>query len=1123
MFDSETFTQDMLANPARLTAAALDAMENADTTGSGISINDPNNGFTMMMAANMYVFANFSQRIDNYNSFQYAQRARNAEQLYRHLSEFDYVQLMAAPAPLPFVFAMNKDWIVANAVRFDDNYNKIQIPSTSYITVGGTIYSMYYPIDIFVNRITGAVSAFYNTDETNSLHSLTTNMLLDVQEYTQNGLNYFHIQFNMYQFERAITTYTVSAEQGFSKTLIVPDQFYAAKVFYLSTNGIWTELEYSLDKKYYDYTKPTVLLTVMNDVGKLKLEIPQIYFDNRQISQNIKIELYTTRGAVNYSIGLADVQGLRANFDPTSSEFASPLAQMPTWILVPAQTDVVGGSDAMDFAKMREAVLNQELYNRVPVTPPELTAAFKKQGFSLARHIDDLTDRMYFASNTLVDGNNMVIPTFTGSILLADEALTGDPSTIINFSDGYYTLLPTTVFAINSTSTTCVPLTDGELSILNGLTHSRLVTELNTGKYVRQPFHITLLTSKKSPAAAIYNLLSPTLKSLKFIAENPHSAAQMSVVSSVVTHLNDGTGGYQIRMSVSRSANIADAALGSYKLIFTCRTKVGDLAYFPASYQGADTSGNDVWEILLTTNYHITSDDHITVMMYNLDDHLVPVEISLKQSFRILSAFLKAQDPTIIVDTALNALLPTSLRTSLVVMSHQEASYTFGTNMSDEIYCGVNTSWGNDVYDVATADEYFVTNQPIFQTNEQGVIEARWNSTTSAMEVVVIHPTGSTPPTTSDLVVKTTAVGAVTSQPALITVASTAGILPGMAIRGQNIPTSSKVTAVNGLVLTLSAPLTTAVVSGTELTITNTSPKHRTTVTQTSASATIRIADTSDILVGHRVFGLGIAPGTTVESITNATTVVLSTLPTKALPSGTLVSFVNMTAPGVVRIAKGSIKTDGTGAPLIVKSAQNQYRIPTVLFDGRLFSSQDSIDQTMVKGISQRLQDYSSRVTSIENSLMEISEVYYKPARTMGNAVFGTGNNETQLLSLEMSVKVVVYVDEAIYNTHTTTEAMTKTIYSIINTQIQLDTISLSDIGDAIKSALGIDVIAVEVSDLNGDPNLRLVALEESGCAPSIAHTLVLNSDLTISRHPAISVEFVSRPATIEGVITGAL
>ena len=132
MLNSDTFTRDMLSNPSKLSSAMIDAMEASDT-GTPLSINDPNNGFVMQMLANNYIFSKFSEKVDYVSGFYYPNRARTAEQLYPRLSEFDYIKLMASPAVLPFVFAMSRDWIIANAVFFDANYNKLQILSLIHI------------------------------------------------------------------------------------------------------------------------------------------------------------------------------------------------------------------------------------------------------------------------------------------------------------------------------------------------------------------------------------------------------------------------------------------------------------------------------------------------------------------------------------------------------------------------------------------------------------------------------------------------------------------------------------------------------------------------------------------------------------------------------------------------------------------------------------------------------------------------------------------------------------------------------------------------------------------------------------------------------------------------------
>ena len=823
MFDSTTFTTDMLSNPTKLSKAVIDAMEQSDTT-DVVTINDPNNGFVLQLFANNCIFSKFSEKIDYVYSFFYPQRARNAEQLYPHLSQFDYVNLMASPATLPFIFAMSRDWVVLNSVYFDDNYNKIELPATSYITMGGVVYSMYHPIQILVNRNTGAVTAFYNTAVPNNLNILASNMLLDVQEFTQNGINYFQIKFNMYQFERKIISYTVGSEQGFIKTLTYDDQFYAVKIFTKNTVNEWVELNYSLTQLYYDFQTPTAILSLMTDSSQIKVQIPQIYFDNNQISQSIKVELYTTKGVVNYSLSSADVTGLTANFDTGSSVFAAPLAQMPTWTIIPTTLEVAGGSNVKTYQEIRDSVVNQRLHDRVAVTTPEVIEAGKKAGFDLVRVVDDLTERMYFASNILKDSSNFIVPTFAGYILIADESLSGNPSTIIDFTDGYYTILPTTTFTISNNSLMCVPMTDGQVAALSQITTSQLITELNKGIYVRQPFHITLTTAVKSPKSLVYNLLSPSMTSLTFIAENAHSAPQMSVTSCEVIHLENGTGGYQILLGITRSSNIVNVDSTVFDIYLTCLTKSGVFVYLPANYVSTDSRGIDTWNVQLSTSYHITVDDFISIMMYDTDDILNEVEIPLNQNFTVVTSFNSSFSPTIPIDQTLNSLLPTSVQALSTAMSQQIMKISLGYNLSNQIYCGVNTSWGNDVYQVADETIYYKTHVPVFQTTETGVINTRYNTDTNAVEVVILYQPESIPSQTQDLILKTTTNIPIPTSGATTTtypVNNTTGLLVGMRGRGTNIPVNSKITAIGTNTVTMDKVITDILPSGTELTFTN--------------------------------------------------------------------------------------------------------------------------------------------------------------------------------------------------------------------------------------------------------------------------------------------------------------
>ncbi len=1109
MVDSNTFTEAMLSNPNLITESVIRSMQNSGTSDNPISIDDPNNGFVMMLLAQSYLFSNFSKKIDNTLAYLYPTRSRSAAQLYPHLSKFDYVQLMAQPAVLPFMFVMGKQWIIDNSVDFSSNYKKLVIPSTSYFLMGGIQYSMYYPIEILVNKTTGSISAYYDTSVKDSLNTLNTNQLIDVQEYTQNGIDLFRIVFNMYQFSVKTETYVATPDEGFTKTIPYVDKFYVVKVYYINSDLSQTELEYSLSDMYYDYQAPTAVIDILSDVSQLKITIPKIYFDNNLITQNIVVKIYTTKGSVSYNVSAAEVQGLTAYFDPKSSSYAAPFDKSPTWSIIPTQSTVVGGSDPMSFKEIRKAFVSQGLYNRVAITNNELIEAGARYGFKITKVVDDLTERVFYAANTLKDANGIVIPVFAGSILLKGNSLLDDTSSIINHSDNYHTVLPTTLFKLPNDGTTVIPLTDAERTYIQNLTSTDRVEELNTGKYLRQPYHITLHTVSKSPKSNVYNLMTPEAKYLSFVSENSNSAPQMSALKVSISHQNHGTGGYLVSIFSQKSSNIADGDLSNYQFILICKDIYGDKSYLSCNYVGS-SNGIDLWQAVISTSYHINLNNNITVIMN--DDSGVSnfTDIKLEQPFSILSCFTSSFNTSVTPDTRLNSLLPTVLKDSLTVMSEQTVTMTLGKNLSSTIYSAVNTTWGNAVYQTAEEDVFFTTPSTIFLEDENGLV-LRYNSTLDKIETIKVYDAGDVVSSELDI---STVLSSVANPPSSGTttrlyVNDTRGVLVGMPIRGLNISVGSKVIGVDSISVTIDSLITASIPAGSVITVTNQRLNRTVTANQSSAGATITINDNSNVIVGMSAFGFGITYGTTVAEILSSNRIRLSVPTTEAIQSNTKIVFINKTAKGTLKTAKGAIVTDSSNNPIVVEEASNQYRIPSILFDGRLFESTDPTDIDTINNVYPVIDNYIDQVVNIDAGLLEGNQLFYIPLRSMGYGDFGIGNGQKKTLRLELSFSVNVFVSQAVYNDIRLTDTMKKTIINIINSEIQNDIISISDITDVIKQTLDTNVIGVEMGGINGDDTLRLIFPLNTDVSPSVEYKLVINPDRTISREPNITIEFI--------------
>jgi hypothetical protein len=143
------------------------------------------------------------------------------------------------------------------------------------------------------------------------------------------------------------------------------------------------------------------------------------------------------------------------------------------------------------------------------------------------------------------------------------------------------------------------------------------------------------------------------------------------------------------------------------------------------------------------------------------------------------------------------------------------------------------------------------------------------------------------------------AAGATTSGSPNVTVTSTAGLLPGMAVYGAGIPagaTVSSVTSGTAFVLSTNATATASALTlgagGTFIGGAST----------TSGQTAVTVASTAGLAVGMPISGPGIAAGSTIGAITSGTTLTLSTAAT-ATGSAQILTAGGQSNVGTLRIA----------------------------------------------------------------------------------------------------------------------------------------------------------------------------------------------------------------------------
>lgn len=126
----------------------------------------------------------------------------------------------------------------------------------------------------------------------------------------------------------------------------------------------------------------------------------------------------------------------------------------------------------------------------------------------------------------------------------------------------------------------------------------------------------------------------------------------------------------------------------------------------------------------------------------------------------------------------------------------------------------------------------------------------------------------------------------------LVTCPSTIGLLAGMSISGPGMPTGATISSVdNHIQFTLSANAT---ADGSGVTLTASTFGYSVALTggaTTNASSTVTVASTAGLRTGLGITGTGIPSGTTISSITNATTLTLSANATATNTGLSLLAF----------------------------------------------------------------------------------------------------------------------------------------------------------------------------------------------------------------------------------------
>lgn len=745
MFENKSTLIGALSNPMTIASMALTEIENR--LGGNTIIADPNTPFCHLLEFGSSISASVINDINERFPALYPKRARTMEELYAHMSDFDYLRMYSTPAQAQLRMMLPKKYLQDQAVSYNENYSKLSIPRDTVFIIGKYTFGLYYPINILINKYTNTFTVVYDTTEINPLHILDKNVI-NKYDITYDGLDYLVMDFPIYQFAKSTIVEPLVAETGFTKKLNYNDDFYALRVFNYK-NGTYTEMSQTQSHTVYDISNPTVQVQVLPDEKKVKLIIPQIYFDEGIMGSKLLIELYTTVGVLNIdttSMNTTNI-GIIYNVDTRSDPvYTLPFKNMPFDNIVQiSSTHIAGGTNAITVDELRKRVVNDTLHDKVLITEKELTTYLEDNDFYVKKSLDNVTDRIYNAYKVIRDSSGSVIPSLQTDLFFKGDFSTTDEysSFLYHGSDNSVTILPTALYRYDEDGNCAVPLTDTEINNLSNLTKEELINKLNTNHYLKNPYYLRISTDREFPRADTFDLQRPTINRTIFVEDNYELASKLLSFGATITH--NTVGNYTVTFTVTRSDDLISVNPSDIVIYAMVKSNAGKWVGTQCTYVTTDSNTKlDTYTFNIPTNYRLTLNSEIGVTYIATDSvHVEPEHlINLTSDFHLVFMVNRYVLPAVTDATeTLMEGVPDYIKVLNVGISRQYFNITLGTCLNDVIKNNIEISINKQTYATYDADVPARYEQDVYAIDENGYIQTIVNDD-GTLGVTKLHEVG---------------------------------------------------------------------------------------------------------------------------------------------------------------------------------------------------------------------------------------------------------------------------------------------------------------------------------------------------------------------------------------------
>lgn len=426
----------------------------------------------------------------------YRKTATSDADLYQYMTDTDFIDRWATPATGVIRWSMLERDILKYAKvvtdSIDYNLRRIVIPKDTWFEINGNKLGIHYPINIDVLDNDG-YQIYSDTEIHNPLFTPKNDIIRYRRYQTPDGV-IVEMEIPVWQFSLESHEYPIDKAATFIKSITFEDKFHYLRA-YRRVNDSWVEMHVTHSAEIYDSFRPTMLLTVTDNI--LQIYIPDIYTNTERVKDEIRVDVYTTKGKMLLDLGefvSDDYSGSWKNLNKFDlNEFSVNLDKMTYRTLYSTEL-LSGGSNGLSFAELRDKLVYHVDRTKDPVTIGQLTKELELDGFDVQKQIDNYLSRVYTASNYLpyrqLTDLSLAAHAFNARVSI-DTTDIANGDAIEKFNNGRVVIRANSMFEV--VNNRVKPLTVSDVNNLANLNSDpsfvgQLMSELNSKAYYYTPF-----------------------------------------------------------------------------------------------------------------------------------------------------------------------------------------------------------------------------------------------------------------------------------------------------------------------------------------------------------------------------------------------------------------------------------------------------------------------------------------------------------------------------------------------------------------------------------------------------------------------------------------------------------